>query len=170
MEGPTHRYMESSPGCWAVFGEVLAREYSDPTYAEIHRLTVDSYAVQHPGKPSPQTIKSIGIHLIRLCLLVEQGLEMKDANAAMLAIGRAKGNFSWLEPPPSMGPITVREVCNAPDPATHKITVKLWAASTWEAWASHHATVRTWIPPELERSRSGTSLISNARKHSRSSR
>lgn len=26
MDGPTHRYMESSPGCWAAYGEVLARE------------------------------------------------------------------------------------------------------------------------------------------------
>ena len=29
MEGPTHRYMESSPGCWYAHGEVLSREYSD---------------------------------------------------------------------------------------------------------------------------------------------
>lgn len=32
QEGPTHRYMESSPGCWAVYGEVVAREYSDLSY------------------------------------------------------------------------------------------------------------------------------------------
>lgn len=38
MEGPTHPYMESSPGCWAAFGDVLAREYSDPVYFEVHRL------------------------------------------------------------------------------------------------------------------------------------
>ena len=24
--GPVHRYMESSPGCWAAYGEVLARD------------------------------------------------------------------------------------------------------------------------------------------------
>ncbi|MFC1547249.1 hypothetical protein ACFL5M_01855 [Candidatus Neomarinimicrobiota bacterium] len=28
IEGPLYEYMTSSPGCWAVFGEVLAREYS----------------------------------------------------------------------------------------------------------------------------------------------
>ena len=54
VEGPTHRYMLSSPGCWAVFGEVLAREYSNALYMKNHRLTVDAYAVQHPGKPSRQ--------------------------------------------------------------------------------------------------------------------
>ena len=28
--GPTHEYMESSPGCWQAYGDVLGREYSDP--------------------------------------------------------------------------------------------------------------------------------------------
>lgn len=45
IQGPTHRYLESSPGCWAAYGEVLAREYSDPAYFQVHRLTVDAYAV-----------------------------------------------------------------------------------------------------------------------------
>ena len=51
--GPTHRYIGASPQCWALFGEVLAREYSDFRYASVHQLTVDSYAAQHPGTPSP---------------------------------------------------------------------------------------------------------------------
>lgn len=49
VDGPTHRYMGSSPGCWHVYGEVLSREYSDRSFGALHRLTVDSYAVQHPG-------------------------------------------------------------------------------------------------------------------------
>ncbi|MCP5049599.1 MAG: hypothetical protein GY940_20685 [bacterium] len=44
IEGPVHRYMDSSPGCWKIFGEVLAREYSNAAYARYHRLTVDAYA------------------------------------------------------------------------------------------------------------------------------
>ena len=66
--GPTHRYMESSPACWAAYGEVLAREYSDQAFYAVHRMSVDTYAVQHPGQPSPQTIQSVAVHLIRLCL------------------------------------------------------------------------------------------------------
>jgi hypothetical protein len=49
VDGPVHRYMESSPGCWASYGEVLVREYTEPSYFGVHRLTVDAYAVQHPG-------------------------------------------------------------------------------------------------------------------------
>lgn len=32
VEGPTHAYLGASPACWALYGEVLAREYSDPAY------------------------------------------------------------------------------------------------------------------------------------------
>src|SRR5436190_1879442 len=28
-DGPTHPYLGASPGCWAVYGEVLAREYGE---------------------------------------------------------------------------------------------------------------------------------------------
>ncbi|HLW73652.1 MAG TPA: DUF5946 family protein, partial [Gammaproteobacteria bacterium] len=84
-DGPTHRYMESSPACWAAYGEVLEREYSDPGYYRVHRLSVDAYAVQHPGRPSPQTIQSVNLHLIRLCCLVEKSLPMEKANDLMLA-------------------------------------------------------------------------------------
>jgi hypothetical protein len=55
--------MESSPGCWQIYGEVLAREYSDAAFRSIHRLTVDSYAVQHPGQPTAQSIQSVCVHL-----------------------------------------------------------------------------------------------------------
>jgi Family of unknown function (DUF5946) len=41
-QGPTHRYMESSSGCRAVYGEVLARDYGDISCASLHRLTVDA--------------------------------------------------------------------------------------------------------------------------------
>ena len=82
QSGPTHRYMESLPGCWAIYGEVLAREYSDLAYAAVHRLTVDAYAVQHPGQPSPQSIQSVGVHLLRLCLILEHGFSAAAAAVA----------------------------------------------------------------------------------------
>ncbi|MFQ3593687.1 MAG: DUF5946 family protein [Gemmataceae bacterium] len=55
-DGPTHPYMGASPACWAIYGEVLAREYGEFAYPPIHRLTVDTYAAQHPGTKSRQSI------------------------------------------------------------------------------------------------------------------
>ncbi len=144
VKGPTHRYMESSPGCWAAYGEVLAREYSNPAYFEVHRLTVDAYAAQHPGRPSPQSIKSVGYHLIRLCLLLERGLDMRRANDAMLAITKLKDRFVWLAPPPSLGAVTARDVWEAESAAEHKRLVRAWARSVWEAWSPHHDVVHRW--------------------------
>ena len=110
MEGPTHRYMESSPGCWHFFGEVLAREYSDPSFAAVHRLTVDSYAVQHPGQPSPQSIQSVCVHLMSLCLVLERGGEAGYATRAIQEAVRREDRYVWLTPPPSLGSVTVADV------------------------------------------------------------
>ena len=144
ISGPTHRYMESTAGCWAAFGEVLAREYSDPGYFEVHRLSVDAYAVQHPGHPSRQSIQSVGVHLVRLCLFFEHGLTAEKANEAMLAAAKAKHNFLWLEPPSSIGAITVADVAQTQTREDHNQIVRNWALSAWQAWAAHHDTVRKW--------------------------
>jgi hypothetical protein len=136
--------MESTPGCWAAFGRVLAREYEDRRYFAVHRLTVDSYAVQHPGTQSRQSIQSVGVHLVRLCLFHERNLAPEAANDAMLAAATHKASFHWLEPPLDLGPITIANVDAAPGVEEHMSTVRLWAAQMWDVWSPHHATVRSW--------------------------
>ena len=149
-EGPTHRYLGASPGCWRLYGEVLGREYADyGRFAPVHRLTVDAYAAQHPGTPSPQSIGSVAAHLIRLHLQLERGLPYDRANDAMLGISsRSKEDFVWLDPPGNLGDVTVLDVLDAGDPGEHVDRVRGWAASVWEAWAPHHETVRRWASGE----------------------
>ena len=142
--GPTHEYMESTPGCWASFGRVLAREYEDQRYFAIHRLTVDAYAVQHPGVSSRQSIQSVGVHLVRLCLFHERSLAPDKANDAMLVAAQHKAQFHWLEPPLDLGPLTIADVDSAAGIEEHVSMVRRWAAQMWEAWSQHHATVRSW--------------------------
>jgi hypothetical protein len=145
IDGPTHRYMESSPGCWAAYGEVLAREYSDPAYMAVHRLSVDTYAIQHPGRPSRQSIQSVGLHLSRLCLFIEGGLAAERANDAMLAAARFKQSMVWLEPPASFGDITVARVVTATTVDAHVAAVSDWARAAWQAWAPHHSVIQRRI-------------------------
>ena len=144
-DGPVHRYMESCPGCWEVYGSILAREYSDRKFYSVHRMSVDCYAVQHPGKPSPQSINSVGTHLIRLSLFLEGGLNQDQANNAMLKAIKQKEKFVWLEPPESRGELTVADVVKARNAEEHIKLVKKWTESTWEAWSAHHATVKDWM-------------------------
>lgn len=144
-DGPTHRYMESSPGCWEIYGEVLAREYSNAAYWSVHPVTVDCYAVHHPGRPSRQSINSVGLHLMRLCAILERGLALGAAPKLMQSIATERPPFRWLEPPAAPGSITVRDVHAATSPEEHAAKVMAWADSVWAAWSDHHVQVRDWL-------------------------
>lgn len=145
VDGPTHEYMLSSPGCWAAYGKVLAREYGDRRLMRMHRLTVDTYAVQHPGVNLPAARRSVAVHLSRLYLLLEGGWSMERVNDnAMLAITEFKDRCDWLEPPTMAGTLSVLEVLQAASNEEHQTRVRAWAESVWKAWAVHHDTVRKW--------------------------
>jgi hypothetical protein len=137
--------MLASPGCWAAYGELLAREYQDRRYAPLHRLTVDTYAVQHPGEDNPQARNSVGIHLSRLCLILERDWPIERANDAMLVITAKKRSYPWLTPPANRGALTIHRVLAATSPADHLAAIHEWAQSVWQAWTEHHDTVRAWL-------------------------
>jgi hypothetical protein len=146
-DGPTHAYYGAAPGCWALYGEVLAREYGDFRYARLHRLTVDAYAAQHPGRPERRTIQSVAVHLIGLHLSLEAAAGEwagHDLSPVLQAAADRSAGYHWLEPPPSLGDVTVSDVHAAADPVEHLRTVRRWAEHTWAAWAPHHAQVRAW--------------------------
>jgi hypothetical protein len=141
--GPVHRYLESSPACWQAYGEVLQREYSDPERMTVHRLTVDAYAVQHPGRPSPQSIRSVAVHLLSLRAVFELGLSPAAATARMAAWTRA-AEFHWLTPPEQRGELTVLTVLPTSTVAEHLHAVREWARSAYLAWTPHHAQLAHW--------------------------
>jgi 5-methylcytosine-specific restriction endonuclease McrA len=145
-DGPTHGYMESSPACWSTYSRVLAREYGDRLLLDrVHRLTVDSYAAQHPGRPSAQSIQSVAVHLISLCAVIENGGSNDWATQVMRAALREKGRFVWLPPPQNRGSLTVVDVWSAGGAADHEGRVREWATSVWAAWSPHHGVVRQWF-------------------------
>jgi hypothetical protein len=144
VDGPTHRYIGASPGCSGVFGEVMAKEFGEYRYPPVHHLTVDTYAVQHPGTPSRQSIQSVAVHLISLFCVLERGLDSERAIEAMRRALRYSEEFEWLEPPPSPGALTVVDVAKARDFGEHEDLVRRWAESVWDAWSPHHETVKRW--------------------------
>lgn len=144
-DGPVHRYIGASPACWALYNEVLAAEYSDYAFFRAaHHMTVDAYAVQHAGEPSPQATRSVATHLLALHALFE-GEGTADAMlVARRAAAKRKDRFVWLDPPPGHAPITVKDVAGAPDAATHGARVAAWADAVWQHAAPHHDTIRRW--------------------------
>jgi len=143
IDGPVHAYMTSSPACWAAFNTVMAREYSDPGLMAVHRLSVDAWAVQHPGDGSRRAIQSVGLHLARLMVQIEQGLEGEAANSAMLGFAARKAELPEL-PARAGYAVTVADVVDAEVPDDHRAAVRLWARSAWADWADQHDLVRRW--------------------------
>jgi hypothetical protein len=133
---PAHPYIGASPSCWALYGEQLAREYErwDP---EEHRLSVDAYAVQHPGGDDRRARQSVAYHLTALHLTLERGLGNDDVVALLRRVTAATSEFPRLEPPRPNGAITVRDVLDG-------TPIRAWAADVWSAWSDHHDAARSW--------------------------
>lgn len=86
-----------------------------------------------------------------MCLLLVRSVDMRRANAAMLAATApsAKPRYTWLTPPPSLGDMTVADVRKAKNAVEHMQLVRAWAAAAWSAWSPHHETIYTWLPKDF---------------------
>jgi hypothetical protein len=131
-----------------VYGEVLAREYGEYRYPAFHRLTVDTYSVQHPGTPSRQSIQSVAVHLVSLQLVLERGYSSEQATEGIRRALGHRQDFHWLEPPSPLGNLTILDVRNATNYLQHETMVQRWAESVWQAWFPHHETIRHWAKGE----------------------
>lgn len=137
ITGLTHRYMASAPGCWAIYGEVLAKEFNDPSYFVVHQLTVDAYAVQHPGGDNAQARQSVIVHLATLWGYFEQGLEDHQTLVKLRKRISQRNSFPLLEPPPNYN-LTVIDVAGALTAEQHCKYVKAWALDVWQIWSNRH--------------------------------
>lgn len=135
--GVTHRYLASSAGCWARYGEVLAREYGNAALTHIHALSVDAYAAQHPGEPGPQTIQSLNAHLASLLahLRHHEPLErLADVRRRVVALR----DLEWMTPPPLEHTVTINHVWSARTEDAHVAAVRRWASAALAHWRDHH--------------------------------
>jgi len=133
---PTHPYIGASPSCWALYGELLARDYSDWD-PEAHRLAVDTYAVQHPGGDDRRARQSVACHLTALHLVLERGFRDAQVKEVVRSMVAAATELPRLEPPVSNGTVTVRDVLAG-------TPVRAWAEDVWAAWSAHHDRARAW--------------------------
>jgi uncharacterized protein DUF5946 len=137
VDGPTHRYIGASPGCWAIYTELVA---GGLPASPLSALAVDAYAVQHPGVPGPQSTPSVWIHLTALQLSLEAGWRTDQLMRIRAAAAGAFDGWPWLEPPRSMGPVTVVDVADRGSSDAN--VVNAWVRGAWEAWRDHHSAVR----------------------------
>jgi hypothetical protein len=146
IDGPTHKYVVASPGCWWLFGDVTARQFDEYGGSAVHQLAVDAYMVQHPGNAAAdrRQRQSVAVHLCSLYLQLVAGV---PAGSVIGALARLAGRPDWplLPEPASVGALTVADVAAANDRDEYATLVRRWAQSAWEAWSAQHATVRSWL-------------------------
>ena len=129
--------------CQKLFDEVIAREFSNPTYFGVHRTTVDCYALQHPERYCA-SFKSFAAHLTGLCCAMEYGKDPAMMRAIHIGLDgpRARQRPAFIR---DRGQTTIESVYQAADAAAHRVAVQAWAASTWKAWSQYHQLARTLL-------------------------
>jgi hypothetical protein len=132
--GPTHAYVGASPACWELYRRLSADPFSRREGTPLRRLVVDAYAAQHPGVPSRRAVQSVAVHLMGLCVQLEQ---RRDAPADGGTPTRRTRDLHWLEPPDFKRALTAADVL-ATGPGDGY-------AERAEEWAPHHDTVRGWL-------------------------
>ncbi len=150
IAGPVHEYIESSPGCWKAYSEILAREYENYSrMEEIHRLTVDAYAVQHPGRPGKKSTQSVYGHLLSLYAVFELNYSATQARELLGRFVAKKQDLPWLDPPDFAETLTVRDLLRAASLEEHMESVRTWSRSLWSAWKARHGDEITKIVEQL---------------------
>lgn len=134
--------MTASPGCWQAYTELTAGNLPASPMAA---LTVDAYAVTHPGVPGPQSTPSVWIHLTTLCFVLERGWPATRAIALRALAADAFDGWPWLPRPESMGDVTAVDVAGAAtrgDIERARELTDAWVTGAWTAWSGHHDAVR----------------------------
>ncbi|MBV7330319.1 hypothetical protein KFU94_19125 [Chloroflexi bacterium TSY] len=150
VDGPTHRYIGASAACWAIFSALNNAGEPPLSPASTNQLLVDAYAAQHPGRPSPQAIQSVAVHLLVLYGVFEKGID--PANALWMRRHALQGDpsskqerFSWLAPPDFSGSLTIVDIIHLPTPEARTELVKQYVEGVWGLWSdSHRLTIVEW--------------------------
>lgn len=113
---------------------VAEREFSDPAYFAVHRLTVAAYTLQHPDS---STLHAVAVHRAALEGAVARGLQGAKlaAHVRWASAQLRRHPPAPLVPPRDLGTLTIADVVAAPDAATHCAVVREWAAQVWAAWS-----------------------------------
>lgn len=148
VAGPVHSYMLSAPGCWALYGSLLAWRSSlaGATGVGTSQYLIDTYAVQHATNPDRRNRQSVAVHLMSLCAAVEH--DIPGIRLHHLLGEWTHREYPLLVPRPASFAVTLARVAATP-PEARPETVRAWAGSTWAAWSAHHQQVRAWLADAL---------------------
>jgi hypothetical protein len=143
------RVTEGTAGCRKIFEELIAREFSDVAYFRVHRLTVDTYCLQHPDEYCASA-KSMAAHLTGVAWLLDRDVSRATGSEAVRRWIEAHSHLERPMPPGFRGALTVADVRGTASPREYAAAVDRWAHATWEAYAPLHELARSWIRAALD--------------------
>ena len=100
--------------------------------------------MQHPDRYG-RSAKSFAAHLTGLCAWLDDESKAMSTNAAVQRWLNGPTPIAKPALPPTYGTVTIRELVDTDDPVRYRELLLHWARSTWDAYASLHATARAWI-------------------------
>ncbi|MFV2038506.1 MAG: DUF5946 family protein, partial [Paracoccaceae bacterium] len=137
-------YMSFSPACWARYGDILAREYSDAAYWRGPRLLTDAVCAQHSVGDERRARQSLHIHLAALMMFFED--DAPKARVVGFLRKAARGfAFGALKMPAANHLVSIAGIHGATDAARHDAAVKRYARAVFDAWQVHHRVFRALI-------------------------
>lgn len=146
VTAPVHAYVPAAPGCWELFGHVQADEMQRFGYSSAHRLVVDTYMAQHPGRGDDRRVRqSTCVHLIGLCAVLERGLDGSRATQALRDAVRGRPDFPTLHREGGPGELNLVHVVDAANADDYEWRAHQWAESVWASWESAHGVIRMWL-------------------------
>lgn len=130
--------------CNELFQTLTGRGFTDARFGGVHRMAVDTYALQHPARYCVSA-KSLAAHLCGLCELIE-----RDGNPAMPNPDLRNwldGTVDLVKPklPAERGRVTIGDVLAIEDAAAYRAAVSGWAEDVWAAYAPLHDIAREWL-------------------------
>lgn len=138
--------------CRASFEAAIARDFADPDYFAVHRMLVDTYALQHPDDYCASA-KSLAAHLTGLCLILEEGASA--ATGATFLRDWLDGTRALDKPalPTERGRTILADLAGIEAPSAWRHAVRRWAESTWDSYADLQPLARRWAAEARARRR-----------------
>lgn len=154
--------MKVCPDCGSPFGledcqstcdAVLAREFSDYRYARLHRLTVDTYSLQHPANYM-RSGKSYAAHLTGMYAAIETDSAENINRLVQKWLSRNPTIVRPGNPPEgNRGSLNISHLGDASDVSDYLRRVQEWAESVWPSWHEYHHLAEEWIAKATGRSK-----------------
>src|SRR5579875_67927 len=146
IDGPTHPYMASSPGCWRAFAELQADELTRFGYTPVQGLAVDAYAATHGGDGLKRRDRqSVCLHLMAICLQLETGRGPAARMTLLREMTVTKVDWPRLRRPAGTPRLNLEHAAAAVAAEDYTARVYRWARAVWEFWTPEHLRVRALL-------------------------